>query len=289
MPQLKPSKRGQTRDPPKQGFGKQALVPEKPGDPLVPHRAATGGLPEQTIAATNASRASNASVDEHWIPVARVTDAWGLAGWIKLEVFGDTQRSVLSKVKRWRFSSVNRTTTSDTEFAVIASRAHGGAWVAQLESICDRDQALALKGQQLEVKRSDFPRLARGEYYWVDLVGCEVYNRDNELLGKVVAMDDHGAHPLLQVKPPRASPDDAESPDKARSVDGAGSLDGAESLDEAGSLGDAESLDDAGSVDDVAQREKVGRAVFYIPFVKHFIDRVSIDAKRIEVDWHADW
>ncbi|NCW99800.1 MAG: hypothetical protein EB114_12635, partial [Betaproteobacteria bacterium] len=34
----------------------------------------------------------------------------------------------------------------------------------------------------------------------VDLIGCRVLNRADELLGEVVAMDDHGAHPILHVK-----------------------------------------------------------------------------------------
>jgi 16S rRNA processing protein RimM len=88
--------------------------------------------------------------------------------------------------------------------------------------------------------------LARGEYYWVDLIGCSVFNRDDELLGTVIAMDDHGAHPMLQVQPAVAALDKG-----------------------------------------IATSARPGS--FYIPFVKHFVDRVSIESRRIEVDWLADW
>jgi len=194
--------------------------------------------------------------------VARILDAWGLGGWLKLDVFGDTQRSVLSKAKRWRIRPTQAGQAIAREVSVMASRAHGASWVAQIEAIVDRDQALALKGRHIEIRRSDFPRLPRGEYYWVDLIGCSVFNRDHVRLGTVLAMDDHGAHPIMQIKPSLAA------------------------------------THDEGSADDLARgdaSEKATlsipseKATFYIPFVKHFVDRVNIEAKRIDVDWHADW
>ncbi|NBS20445.1 MAG: ribosome maturation factor RimM [Betaproteobacteria bacterium] len=138
-----------------------------------------------------------------WISVARVIDAWGLAGWVKLDLYGDRQSSVLRKAKRWLVSPPQRLATIRevaVEVAVVASRPHSSGWLAQFEGFDDRNQALALKGFEVAVRREDFPRLPKGEYYWVDLIGCRVLNRADELLGEVVAMDDHGAHPILHVK-----------------------------------------------------------------------------------------
>jgi 16S rRNA processing protein RimM len=197
-----------------------------------------------------------AQIDEatdDWVPVARVLDAWGLGGWLKLDVFGDTHRSVLSKAKRWRIRPKLADQAIAKEVSVIASRAHGASWVAQIEAVADRDQALAFKGQHIEIRRSDFPRLPRGEYYWVDLIGCSVFNRDHVCLGTVIAMDDHGAHPIMQIEPSQAA------------------------------------THDVGLADHLARADTSATASFYIPFVKHFVDRVNVKVKRIEVDWHADW
>ncbi len=51
------------------------------------------------------------------------------------------------------------------------------------------------------VSRARFPAAADDEYYWVDLIGCEVRNREGVCLGRVVSVDDHGAHALLSVQP----------------------------------------------------------------------------------------
>lgn len=83
-----------------------------------------------------------AQIDEatdDWVPVARVLDAWGLGGWLKLDVFGDTHRSVLSKAKRWRIRPKLAGQAIAKEVSVIASRAHGASWVAQIEAVVDRD------------------------------------------------------------------------------------------------------------------------------------------------------
>ena len=43
----------------------------------------------------------------------------------------------------------------------------------------------ALKGARIFVSRASFPSTDDGEYYWVDLIGLQVFNRDGALLGTV--------------------------------------------------------------------------------------------------------
>lgn len=47
-------------------------------------------------------------------------------------------------------------------------------YVVRLETIDSREAAEALVGEQLLVRASDRPKLARGEFYLLDLVGLEV-------------------------------------------------------------------------------------------------------------------
>ena len=43
--------------------------------------------------------------------------------------------------------------------------------------------------------------ILRGEIYWADLVGVAVVNREGVALGKVVAVQEYGAHPVMRVAP----------------------------------------------------------------------------------------
>ena len=63
--------------------------------------------------------------------------------------------------------------------------------------ISDRDAAQLLRGYTIEIKRSDFEHAQEGEYYWADLVGLTVYNRQNELIGTVSSLMETGAHDIL--------------------------------------------------------------------------------------------
>jgi 16S rRNA processing protein RimM len=79
-------------------------------------------------------------------------------------------------------------------------RWQGKNLVANLQDVLDRDQAESLKGCQVLVSRQDFPDLAPDEYYWTDLIGCEVVNQNQTGLGQVVNVIENGAHAILEVR-----------------------------------------------------------------------------------------
>lgn len=63
-----------------------------------------------------------------------------------------------------------------------------------------REQAMGLKGVEIEVDRADFPSLDEDEFYHTDLIGCQVIGRQKLPLGTVVAVDDHGAQQVLRLE-----------------------------------------------------------------------------------------
>ena len=59
--------------------------------------------------------------------------------------------------------------------------------------------AEALRGWRIFVSRGSFPSTDQDEYYWVDLIGLEVVNREGSSLGTVADLMDTGAHSVLRV------------------------------------------------------------------------------------------
>lgn len=135
---------------------------------------------------------------ESRVALGRIADAYGLAGWVKILPFGASEDSVLLSARDWQLVR-HGPAPLDRRITVERAREHAGAIVAKPLGCDDRDAALALKGAEVRVRRSDFPAPADGEYYWVDLIGCEVTNPDGVALGRVVSVDDHGAHAILQL------------------------------------------------------------------------------------------
>lgn len=64
----------------------------------------------------------------------------------------------------------------------------------------DRDVAASLIGSEIQVDRSRLPEPEEGEYYWFDLVGLEVRNKESVLLGAVDSLTSNGAQDILVVK-----------------------------------------------------------------------------------------
>ena len=63
--------------------------------------------------------------------------------------------------------------------------------------VVDRNQAEALKGARIFVPRSSFPTAGTDEYYWVDLLGLDVINREGVALGQVKDLMSTGPQTVL--------------------------------------------------------------------------------------------
>lgn len=69
--------------------------------------------------------------------------------------------------------------------------------VASAHGVPDRTTAEALRGARIFVARSSFPTAAEGEYYWVDLIGLTVLNRESVPLGRVKDLMSTGPQTVL--------------------------------------------------------------------------------------------
>ena len=76
----------------------------------------------------------------------------------------------------------------------------GKGLIAEIEGISDRDMAATHVGQNIGVKRSAMPELASDEYYWCDLLGLEVINQEQEVLGRISEIRETGANDVLVVE-----------------------------------------------------------------------------------------
>jgi 16S rRNA processing protein RimM len=72
--------------------------------------------------------------------------------------------------------------------------------VAAIAGIGDRSGAEALKGVALYVGRDRLPPPDDGQFYHADLIGLAAADPDGRPLGEVVAVHNHGAGDLLEVR-----------------------------------------------------------------------------------------
>ena len=82
---------------------------------------------------------------------------------------------------------------------VSSFRRIGKHLVVQLHGYCDREAAQGLIGCQIAVERSRLEVLQSGEFYWADLIGLRVVNRQNIELGQLTSMLETGANDVAVV------------------------------------------------------------------------------------------
>jgi 16S rRNA processing protein RimM len=168
-----------------------------------------------STSAETASDSSSALPDDA-IEVGRVLGAWGVKGGIKVKPFSADPQALFSS-KRWfiqppEASAVAPRPPGAKAFAplpnllrVLSAKEHGDGVVATVHDVADRDAAEALRGARIFVSRTSFPTPDADEFYWVDLIGLSVINKNDEVLGTVTGLMETGPHCVLQVQ--------AEAPD----------------------------------------------------------------------------
>jgi 16S rRNA processing protein RimM len=173
------------------------------------------------------------------IEVGRIADAWGIKGWFKVLPHSASPEALFSS-KRWYLLPTEKgvkTFSGTMLLRVREAKEHSGTVVAQAQEVDDRNAAEALKGARIFIPRSSFPTAGTDEFYWVDLIGLSVVNREGVELGRVKELLSTGPQTVL-----------------------------------------------------VIEYEEAGKpAERMIPFVAAYVDNVDLAAKRITVDWQADY
>jgi 16S rRNA processing protein RimM len=148
------------------------------------------------------------------IEVGRIADAWGIKGWFKVLPHSASPEALFSS-KRWyllpsdRKVGGNKSPSQKSAAAVSANanqpvllkikeaKDHADTVVACSFDVADRNQAEALKGARIFVPRSSFPTAGTDEYYWIDLLGLDVFNREGVTLGQVKDLMSTGPQTVL--------------------------------------------------------------------------------------------
>ncbi len=136
------------------------------------------------------------------VEVGRIADAWGIKGWFKVLPHSASPEALFSS-KRWYLLAPDRPIKAVTPWLgalllkIKEAKDHSDSVVATSVDVPDRNAAEALRGARVFVPRSSFPTAAENEYYWVDLIGLDVVNREGEAMGQVKDLLSTGPQTVL--------------------------------------------------------------------------------------------
>lgn len=138
----------------------------------------------------------NAEGDGNLVTLGRVSGLYGVKGWMKVYSFTEPRENII-KYKEW-FLKRGKEWESWT---VKSGKRHGKGVIVKLQGCDDRDKAAELIGADIGVQRSQFSDdLDEGQFYWTDLEGMKVVNREGVDLGYISHLFETGANDVLVVK-----------------------------------------------------------------------------------------
>jgi 16S rRNA processing protein RimM len=130
-----------------------------------------------------------------WVPLAEIARPHGVRGEIRLKLFNVSsdvlleQEEVLVRLKGGE----------EHEVSVERARRADDAILMKLYSVDDRDRAAELRGALICVRRRDFPPVADGEFYTIDLVGSEA-RLEGKAIGTISDVIEYPTVEVLVVK-----------------------------------------------------------------------------------------
>jgi 16S rRNA processing protein RimM len=133
------------------------------------------------------------------IEVGRIADAWGIKGWFKILPYSASPEALFSS-KRWYLQPAEKgpkVFDGTVLLRIKEAREHSDTVVASSHEVPDRTAAESLRGARIFVSRASFPTPDTDEYYWVDLLGLEVVNREGLNLGQVKDLMSTGPQTVL--------------------------------------------------------------------------------------------
>jgi 16S rRNA processing protein RimM len=129
------------------------------------------------------------------VEIGQINAVFGLKGWLKVFSFTNPKQNILD------YPQVTLTRRNEVKVVnVVGGQIHGKNILLRLDGVNDRDSAQELVGFSINVDRTALPEPVDGEYYWMDLIGLNVVNREGVNLGKVDHLFETGANDVLMLK-----------------------------------------------------------------------------------------
>ena len=126
---------------------------------------------------------------EKFLEIGKIINTKGLDGTIKVMPL-DSEKS---------FVGLKKIYIDNDLYNVVKVSSNKGFVFIKTKEITDINVAETYKEKYILAKREDL-KLDNNEYFICDILGCDVYNSENEFIGKVVDIDNFGSKDIYYLK-----------------------------------------------------------------------------------------
>ena len=133
------------------------------------------------------------NVTDTLVLVGAVAGARGLKGEVRIKSFTEDPKAIATYGELLSEDGLHR-------FKIKITGSAKGQLLAQIVNVNDRTAAEGLKGTRFYVPKDILPKAEEGEFYHADLIGLSAVGLDGSELGKIIAVEDYGAGPFIEVE-----------------------------------------------------------------------------------------
>ncbi|RKF20908.1 ribosome maturation factor RimM [Alginatibacterium sediminis] len=134
-------------------------------------------------------------MSEETVIIGRLGAVYGIKGWLKVNSFTEEPEDIFS-YQPWLVGPADK----QRELKLTEWRRHSKSYIVKIEGYDLRELSQTLTGQDISVKSDDLPDLESDEYYWRDLIGMQVVNREGYRMGEVTDLMETGSNDVIVVK-----------------------------------------------------------------------------------------
>lgn len=148
-------------------------------------------MPDNTDSTSNPPPSQSSKKD--MVCLAEITSTHGIKGAVKIRSFTQDPSSIFN------YPELFDKKGKIYKIKYFASK-QNNVFIVTIEGIKTCNEAEALRSTKLFVERSQLPRVQEDEFYYEDLIGLKVFSTDNEEIGTVNSIINHGAGDILEIR-----------------------------------------------------------------------------------------
>ena len=128
------------------------------------------------------------------VVIGKIVATHGIKGWVVIQSYSYPSQNIKN------YNTFLQVKKSKECIKIINLKTMPKKIIIKIENYDDINTSESLVGQNIFIEASDIPTLKKGEYYWKDIEGLEVYTTKNSYIGSVDFIFNNGANDILAIK-----------------------------------------------------------------------------------------
>lgn len=139
-----------------------------------------------------------------WFNVGKLVNTHGIRGEVKVIAQTDFPEE--------RFKQGSSLTLFDPEgkesipVTVETARLHKNSYILKFKQFQDINEVERMKGWSLKINKDQLLELPEHEFYYYEIIGCQVVTEEGEAIGSITEILSPGANDVWVVQPPKGKP-----------------------------------------------------------------------------------